>query len=152
MNYYLNHIIYENYILLTVDLDCICNNNWWCNVIKNSQSYNGNLNNPSLPNAWWVDFWNPKRLLRRLLRVPNTDPHQVFGGFWMSRVTMSKHPSLQSTLRGWWGLAFRNPHTSSQSLTKGVWKTRKCLCIKIITKLDSWGMTYQESNSPMISF
>ena len=27
---------------------------------------------PSLPNTWWVGVWNPKRLLRRLSRVPNT--------------------------------------------------------------------------------
>ena len=41
---------------------------------------------PRHPNTYWGGFWTPKHLLRRLLGVPNTDPHQVFGGFWKIRV------------------------------------------------------------------
>ena len=53
---------------------------------------------PSLPNTWWVGVWNPKRLLRRLLRVPNTYcTHQVFRGFWMSRVCCNQNPPQRSS-------------------------------------------------------
>ena len=46
----------------------------------------------------YVGVWNPKRLLRRLLRVPNTYcTHQVFRGFWMSIVCCNQNPPQRSS-------------------------------------------------------
>lgn len=39
-----------------------------------------------------IGGWTPKHPLRRLLEVPNTNPHKVFGGFW-------KGYRLETTLR-----------------------------------------------------
>ena len=58
--------------------------------------------NPSLPNAWWGSvFETPStspevRLLRGLF---NTDPHQVFGGFWMSRVNRNMRIAKKKIMR-----------------------------------------------------
>jgi len=41
-----------------------------------------------------IGGWTPKHPLRRLLEVPNTNPHKVFGGFWKTNGSKKNFPSL----------------------------------------------------------
>ena len=43
---------------------------------------------PRHPSTLWGSVFEPPKPLQKSLRVPNTHPHQVFGGFWMSRVIL----------------------------------------------------------------